>query len=345
MTSRERMCKVLNHECPDRLPIFDYAIDKTVVRAICRNGDYADVVDTLDFDAITAWEPSTGGYVDEMQGRRPGEQYVDEWGVHRQVTEEMSAYPLENDVVIRSQSDLQNLSIPDPKSEHRFEALIRYVDRFRGRRLISYAILDMFEISKCLMGFQNFLLAFYEEPALVKSLLDTTTAWVVQVAQKAADIGADMIIDLSDIAWTNGTLVSREIVQEFFVLCLSRVVDAVKKRRAYVFYHTHGNIWRVLDLIVNTGIDVLHPLDPDAGMDIGIVKQIYGSKIIVAGNISTHLLSTKSRKEIEKVTKETIEKTYGGGGYILMSSSSVLSSVNPINYRAMIETARALGKY
>ena len=97
MTSRERMCKVLNHECPDRLPIFDYAIDKKVVRAICRNGDYADVVDLLDFDAITAWEPSTGGYSDEMQGREPGEEFIDEWGVHRQTTEEMSAYPLEKD--------------------------------------------------------------------------------------------------------------------------------------------------------------------------------------------------------------------------------------------------------
>ena len=184
---------------------------------------------------------------------------------------------------------MQNLSIPDPMSEHRFEALRRYIERFRGKKFISYAILDMFELSKCLMGFENFLLAFYEEPTLVRNVLAMTTDWVIRVAQKAADIGADMIIDLSDIAWNNGTLVSREVVQEFFIPCLSRVVDAVKKRRAYVFYHTHGDISRVIDLIVNTGIDVLHPLDPDAGMDIGGVKQVYGSKIVVAGNISTHL--------------------------------------------------------
>jgi uroporphyrinogen-III decarboxylase len=101
----------------------------------------------------------------------------------------------------------------------------------------------------------------------------------------------------------------------------------------------------VLDLIVKTGIDVLHPLDADAGMDIGSVKQVYGSKIVVAGNISTHLMSTQTREEIANMTKETIEKTFVGGGYILMSSSSVLSSVNPVNYRAMIETARARGNY
>ena len=240
---------------------------------------------------------------------------------------------------------MQNLSIPDPMSEHRFEALRRYIERFRGEKFISYAILDMFELSKCLMGFENFLLAFYEEPTLVRNVLAMTTDWVIRVAQKAADIGADMIIDLSDIAWDSGTLVSREVVQEFFIPCLSRVVDAVKKRRAYVFYHTHGDISRVIDLIVNTGIDVLHPLDPDAGMDIGGVKQVYGSKIVVAGNISTHFLSTKTREEIVQLTKETIEKTWSGGGYILMSSSSVLSSVNPVNYRAMVETARVLGTY
>jgi uroporphyrinogen decarboxylase len=345
MTSRERMCRVLNHECPDRLPIFDYAIDPKVVRAIDRDGDYADVVDALDFDAITAWEPSTGGYADETQGREPGEEFVDEWGVHRQATEEMSACPLEKDVVIRSQSDLQNLSIPDPGSEHRFGTLRRYVDRFGGTRFVSYAILDMFELSRCLMGFQNFLIAFSEEPVLVRNVLGMTTDWVVQVAQKAADIGADMILDLSDIAWTNGTLVSREILQAFFFPCLAKVVNAVKQRRAYAFYHTHGNISRVLDLVVATGIDVLHPLDPDAGMDIGSVKRVHGSKIVVAGNISTRLLSTGTREEIVNLTRETIERTSGGGGHILMSSSSVLSSVNPVNYLAMVETARAFGTY
>jgi uroporphyrinogen decarboxylase len=345
MTSRERMCKVLNHECPDRLPTFDYAIDRKVVESICPGGTYADVVEKLDLDAITAWEPSTGGYTEGLPSREPGDIFTDEWGVRREATGELSAYPLEDGVPIRSETDLGRLAIPDPHSEHRFRELREYVARVRGHKLMTYAIIDMFEISKCLMGFQNFLTGFHEQPTLVRKLLDLTTEWVVQVAQKAIDIGADMIIDLADIAWTNGPFVRPEIIEEFFVPCLQRVVNAVKKRRAYMFYHSHGNIWSVLDMLIDTGIDVIHPLDPDAGMDIAIVKKTFGTKVVVAGNISTNLMSERAVDEIEKITEKTIADTYTGGGHILMASSSILSSVKPENYCAMIKTAHALGRY
>jgi hypothetical protein len=43
-----------------------------------------------------------------------------------------------------------------------------------------------------------------------------------------------------------------------------------------VFKHTDGNITKILDLIVDTGIDGLRPIDPMAGMDLGDVKQRYG---------------------------------------------------------------------
>ena len=122
--------------------------------------------------------------------------------------------------------------------------------------------------------------------------------------------------------------------------CLKRIADAVKQRRAYIFNHTHGNIWSLLDMLVDTGIDVIHPLAPEGTMNIGIVKRIFGSKIVVAGNISTDLLSRGSRAEVERVTRETIDQTGAGGGYILMASSSIHSAVRAENYVAMVETCQ-----
>ena len=342
MNSRERMCKVLNHQVPDRIPTFEYAIDKKTVEAICPGGTYADVVEKLDLDAITAWEPSMGGYVPGMADRlKPGDTFVDEWGVKRKATGEMSAYPLEDDLVIREESDLKRLNPPDPDSENRFEILRQYIKRFRGDKIVSYAIIDMFEISKCLMGMEEFLIAFKQRPNLIKALFEMTTDWVIQVAQKAIDIGADMIIDNSDVAYKMSSWVEPRLMRELFVPCLKRVADAVKKRRAYIFYHSHGNIWELLDALVGTGIDVLHPMAYEDGMDIGIVKRIFGEKVVVAGNISTDFLSRGSRDEVIRLVKETISRTSAGGGYILMASSSIYSGVNPENYRTMVETAQS----
>jgi len=341
MNSRERMSRVMNHELPDRLPTFEYAIDRRVIEGICPGGSYADLVEQLDLDAIAAWEPSIGAYVPGMvDSLAPGARFVDEWGVEREATGEMYAYALEKEPLVRDEADLKRYVPPDPLAESRFTLLREYIHRFSGEKLIAYSIVDMFELSKYLMGLQEFLIAWLERPQLIQKLLDMTTEWVIQVARKAIDIGADMIIDMSDIAHKSGPFMRPELLARHFVPCLKRVADAVKTRRAYVFYHTHGNIWSIIEALVNTGIDVLNPIDPDAGMDIGTVKKRFGSAVVVGGNVSTNVLSMASREEVVALVKDTIAAASPGGGHILMGSSSMLASVKPENYRAMVETAR-----
>ena len=41
---------------------------------------------------------------------------------------------------------------------------------------------------------------------------------------------------------------------------------------AYVVKHTDGNIMPIIDMIVDTGIDALNPLEPHAGIDIGLIN-------------------------------------------------------------------------
>ncbi len=304
------------------------------------------MVEKFDLDAITAWDPPRAGYVPGVADKlKPGDVFTDEWGVKRMSSGEMYPYPLEEEVCIRDESDLKSYVPPDPMAEMRYEVLRQYIRRFRGERMVTYAIIDMFEISKNLMGLQEFLIAFSQRPKLIKALFDMTTDWVIQVANKAIDVGAEMIIDVSDVAYKEGTWVRPDLMKELFVPCLKRVVDAVKKRRAYVFYHSHGNIWTLLDDLIGTGTDVIHPMAAEDRMDISIVKNIFGHKAAVAGNISTDVLTRKSREEVMELVKETMRRTSGGGGHILMASSSIYSGVNPDNYRAMVEAVHAYGKY
>lgn len=345
MTSRERMCKVLNHEIPDRVPTFEYAIDKKVVEGICPGGEFADVVEQLELDAITTWEPSGGGYDKSVKPRKPGEIFVDEWSVTREANTEMLPFPLEEEAPVKTLSDLKNLTIPDPYSEHRFTVLREYIDRFKGEKLINYTLFDMFETAKNLMGLQHFLISSCEDIELVKAVYNVVTDWIIEVSKKAVDIGADMIIIAGDIAYKSGTFITPKVISEVHVPCLKRAAEAIKNRRAYVFNHTHGNVYEVLTQLISTGIDVLHPFDPEAGMDVSVAHTIFKDDIVVAGNLSTDLLSRGTKEEIIKATKQLIDKTSGGGSYILMAASSIHSAVNPENYRAMVETVKSYGRY
>jgi len=99
-------------------------------------------------------------------------------------------------------------------------------------------------------------------------------------------------------------------------------------------------------MIVQSGIDAINPIQPDAGMDIGEVKRKYGKIICIAGNINCG--DTLSRAPVEQVireVKEAIRKAGPGGGYIMMSSNCLHSGVKPENYKAMVETTRTYGRY
>jgi uroporphyrinogen decarboxylase len=81
-------------------------------------------------------------------------------------------------------------------------------------------------------------------------------------------------------------------------------------------------------------------------MDIGVVKREYGDRVCLIGNIDCgHLLPHGTAEEVEAAVKECIAQAAIGGGFILSSSNSIHSSVNPENYRAMIEATRKFGSY
>jgi uroporphyrinogen decarboxylase len=129
--------------------------------------------------------------------------------------------------------------------------------------------------------------------------------------------------------------------REFILPGLARCVDAAHAAGAYVVKHSDGNIMQVLDMIVETGIDALNPLEPAAGMDIGLLKERYGKRIALIGNIDCgYVLSQAPVEAVRRVTRETIRKAAPGGGFCLSSSNSIHSSVRPENYMAMIETWR-----
>jgi uroporphyrinogen decarboxylase len=81
-------------------------------------------------------------------------------------------------------------------------------------------------------------------------------------------------------------------------------------------------------------------------MDIGLIKQRYGDRIALVGNIDCGaLLSQAPVEEVRRVTRETIQTAAPGGGYCLSSSNSIHSSVKPENFLAMVETGRECGEY
>jgi uroporphyrinogen decarboxylase len=127
---------------------------------------------------------------------------------------------------------------------------------------------------------------------------------------------------------------------------MKMMADNAHKHGAKIMMHSDGYITEEIPLIIKAGIDAADPFEYEAHNRLDVVKNKYGDKISLIGNVpATDVLSYGTVEETVKITKKVLYDAAEGGGFILAPGSDVLTSVIPQNLIAMIETAKKYGKY
>jgi len=343
MNSRERVIAALERRVPDRVPYFECVIDPKVMQALRPGADYFDFNDWLGMDNVgqnrSSWSRENVEFIDEARGL-----FRDKWGVIRAFGPESTPAPVEGP--IKRPEDLLSYTPPDPEADDVLGSIPEIVARYKGKKAITAICRDAFFNPAFLRGTTQYLMDMIDNPRLVHQLVEVTQSHDIRAMQRMVAAGVDVVVFGDDYADKNGPLMSPRHFKEFILPGLKRCVDAAHEAGAYVVKHTDGNIMPILDMIVDTGIDALNPLEPVAGMDIGRIKQRYGGRIALIGNIDCgYVLSQAPVEEVRRVTRETIGVAKPGGGYCLSSSNSIHSSVRPENFMAMIETWRECRDY
>jgi uroporphyrinogen decarboxylase len=342
MNNHERAVTALKRRTPDRVPLFELHIDERVLKKICPRCSYEDFAHDFDFDIVMTGTPSDNYRMESVSRSR--RIFRDEWGVVRQFSDQAVSFPLEGP--IKTGKDLKDYKPPDPRDPYRFRSLKRLVHRFKGTRLIGMHVHDAFSYPSYLRGMDNLLMDLIDNPELVHRLVKIAVNHSLDLMAEARDLGAELFVFGDDYAGTKGPFMSPDHFRTFFLPGMREVVQAARDMGAYAVKHTDGNILSILEMIIETGIDGLHPLDPEAGMRIDEVKRRYGRRVCVVGNIDTgYLLSEAPTSEVEEAVRDTIRRTAPGGGYIISSANSIHAQVKPENYTAMLHAARRFGDY
>jgi len=336
LTSAERVMRTLRREEADRIPHFEWIIDHHVREAICPGSTFEEFSVRMGLDAIL-----TGpDFTKEQVGAN---QFKNEWGsVSVKGTEEHGVVV---EGPIKTLDDLKNYEPPDPHAPGRFESIKKIVKRYKGKYAIGVHLNDVLSIPRNLMGFENLMMAF-TQPELIQGLVDLSVDINLELAKEVARHGADFIFTGDDYASREAPFMSPAMFREYLYPGLKKVIAGFHEQGLPVIKHSDGNIKPLLDMILDSGIDCLDPIDPMAGMDIGEIKEKYGSRIAVKGNVDcAHTLTFGSVEDVVKETLEVIRRAGPGGGIIVSSSNSIHSTVKPGNYLAMLNTIRAYGEY
>jgi uroporphyrinogen decarboxylase len=168
-----------------------------------------------------------------------------------------------------------------------------------------------------LMGIPTFNLMFYKDPELIRDMLDYWEYFTVETIRPAVEALEDRI-DVAfwweDLADRHGPCVSPKLFKEFFLPHYKRVTSFLAKNKIdRVLMDCDGNINPLLDLVVESGINGVWPLEVNAGMDAVAVGKKYGNKLFLMGNLDKAELAKGGeamRREVDR--KVPVLKEMGG---------------------------------
>ncbi len=313
MNSRERVLTSFKFQEPDQAPLFEAWIESDILNVLS-NGDPYKAREKLELDCF----PVAVGHPKSTNAWKTG---TDEWG-----------RIFKNGMYIDGKVkrlDLVEDYTPDTEYADAWfsEEEINYSTRTYGEtHALYYAFHDgCLGMSYMSMGLKDFFIAVHKNRELVNELLARSTEWTIAMIERACRTEVDFILFGDDVAFTSGSMLSPKLFAE---LILPHYKKIVKASRVPLIWHSDGDIRPLIPMIIDAGFAGIHSLEPNAHIDLGEIKRLHGTKIILAGNVdvSTVLIQTDLnlvRQDVERC----ITQGAAGGGYLFSSSNSLFKGM------------------
>ncbi|MBD3351026.1 MAG: hypothetical protein GF364_06030 [Candidatus Lokiarchaeota archaeon] len=185
------------------------------------------------------------------------------------------------------------------------------------------------------MGLTAFSKYVRKDKKFIKRVMKDRADFTITMAKKIAHLDYPVMLIYDDYGYKQGPFLSPKNFKELVIPQLQRIVDGVHKAGMKLMLHSCGNLNEILDDIISTGVDALHPIEPTAYMDIFKIKEKYGEKVTLMGNVSPQDLQDKPPDYIREYVRKLMSKLPKNGGYIFSSGHSINPAVELDNYLAM----------
>lgn len=289
-------------------------------------------------------KPARGGQV------RTGEFQIYEFGtVHLAGSDDAYDHYVPPAVMVESTrlEDFENYPMPDFDAPYRIEGMAEQARKLldAGLCLVGPLETTIFEVAWQIRGYERLMMDFHENPDIADCLLDRITKLSVYRARQYARHGADLIRLGDDVGMEDRLMMSPAVWRRFLKGRLASVIAAARQEKPDILicYHSDGFVEPILGDLIEIGVDVLNPVQPEC-MDPAKLKRQYGDRLSFWGTIGIqHTLPFGTPADVEAEVRTRIE-TVGKGGGLLLSPTHVLAPEVPHeNIRAMVAAMRKYG--
>ena len=351
MTPRERVFRTLQHKVADRMPrTLDVGasdgIDVTYLDTFRAHTGATDPAEYFDYDIRHITAPLKPGATDfsRYYGDLPSGTTFDELGVAH-VPEKL--FPLGNYLHpwqrFTSVAEVRDYPMPTFEPAGVAEKVKAIKDR---GYVVSAPAGSISEWVYGLRGMEELLVDMVDNPELARPIFDRVAALDEQMAVGLAEAGVDMLCFYDDTATQAGMLISPQLWTMWMKPRWARIFGAARRvnPEILIFYHSCGNVERIIPELIDLGVTVMNPIQPEA-MDPLHIKRTYGDRICLWGGIGSQSImpnpsADKVREETRKITLEWKK----GGGAIVCPAQTLLPDVPWENVVAFMETVAEYGR-
>ena len=363
LSSKERMQIAMDHKEPDMVPFqatFVPEVDKILRKKYAREIEgikgkkeekyqgmtELDILFGHDMLLLT-YGLSTGYYRDT-----DANSYVDEWDItwkkipYKTINgdgyyTEIVRFPLADD------SKIDSYIPPDPGNEDMGYA--EEVIKNYGKDYYICGIIDcsIFEALKYLRGITQSLIDIVANKDIAHKVMDISVDYHLKLGLKLIDRGVDLLWLADDIGGEHTLLMSPQIFREMIKPKMGYMIGELKKKSKdiKVAFHSDGYIEPVIDDLIEVGVDLLNPIQPES-MDPSFIKKRYGKKICLWGTVSTQqTLPFGTSEDVENEIRERIKTCGSGGGFLLAPTHNIQLDVSFENIQAFYDAIKKYRNY
>lgn len=187
-------------------------------------------------------------------------------------------------------------------------------------------------------GRQRALMDLAVELELAGRVMDVALGNAIEHGKASVECGVDGLYIGDPLA--SSSVISPRHFEEFCLPRFRLFCEEFCQRDVVLYLHVCGDCRPILEMMADTGVDCVEPLDPLGGVEVADAKRRIGGRVALMGGVNTLTLLGGSP---EKVYEEATACCRGGGsegGYVLAAGDMVPDGTPAENVRAMVRAAR-----
>lgn len=331
LTFKERMRRAIRHEPVDRVPT-QITYTRPMGEKLAAHLDVApeELPDRL------------GNHLQRVDLTYPrrldenGKVYYDWWGVGWS-TETEGYWPLV--APLAESQDLEAFAWPDPNATNLLDDAAALIAGDGGQHWIAPNFgFCLFERAWSLRGFENFSMDLAADQNFAGALLDRIADIQVALARRFVGLGVDAGYLGDDYGAQRGMLFSPRTWRELFKPRLARIFSVFRQAGLPVILHSDGDIAEIIPDLVEIGLDVLNPVQPEV-LNLAHLKRDYGDRLAFFGGVSTQtVLPFGKPDEVRAATERCVRLlARDGTGLVLAPSHRMTADIPMANVDALLE--------